>query len=123
MIMMLQEVHRRPPYAALEQKGALLEALLASEIDRLRLADRVCLIRLGSLLTLFFAPGPLPDFTAIRACDVGRYAAFFHAMRERGVFLPPAQFEAWFVSTAHSSADLRRTAKVAGESLEIAFAA
>jgi glutamate-1-semialdehyde 2,1-aminomutase len=38
-------------------------------------------------------------------------------MRERGVFLPPAQFEAWFVSTAHSDADLRRTARAVGESL------
>jgi glutamate-1-semialdehyde 2,1-aminomutase len=44
-------------------------------------------------------------------------------MRERGVFLPPAQFEAWFVSTAHSEAELRRTARAAGQSLEKAFAA
>jgi glutamate-1-semialdehyde 2,1-aminomutase len=44
-------------------------------------------------------------------------------MREGGVFLPPAQFEAWFVSTAHTDADLRRTARVAGEGLRAAFAA
>jgi glutamate-1-semialdehyde 2,1-aminomutase len=43
-------------------------------------------------------------------------------MRERGVFLPPAQFEAWFVSTAHTEADLRKTARAAGESLAEAFA-
>ena len=42
-------------------------------------------------------------------------------MRQRGVFLPPAQFEAWFVSTAHSESDLRRTAKAVGESLTAAF--
>jgi glutamate-1-semialdehyde 2,1-aminomutase len=48
---------------------------------------------------------------------------FFHVMREGGVFLPPAQFEAWFVSTAHMDADLRRTARVAGEGLRAAFAA
>ena len=64
----------------------------------------------------------MTDFASVKTSDVGCYAAFFHAMRERGVFLPPAQFEAWFVSTAHSDADLRRTARAAGESLERAFA-
>ena len=43
-------------------------------------------------------------------------------MRERGIFLPPAQFEAWFVSTAHGEAEIRRTARMAGESLSAAFA-
>ena len=59
--------------------------------------------------------------TAKRA-DTKRYAVFFHAMRERGIFLPPAQFEAWFVSTAHGEAEIRRTARMAGESLSAAFA-
>jgi glutamate-1-semialdehyde 2,1-aminomutase len=122
-IAMLQEIARRPPYAELERKGSLLESLLAAEIDRLRLRDRVCLTRLGSLLTLFFAAGPMTDFASARRSDVARYGTFFHAMRERGVFLPPAQFEAWFLSTAHSDADLRRTARAAGESLELVFAA
>jgi glutamate-1-semialdehyde 2,1-aminomutase len=44
-------------------------------------------------------------------------------MRERGVFLPPAQFEAWFVSTAHGETEIRRTARMAGQSLGIAFGA
>ena len=123
-IAMLQEIARRPPYAALEAKGRLLEGLLRAEIDRLGLnePERVCVVRLGSLLTLFFAAGPLTDFASVKRSDVARYARFFHAMRERGVFLPPAQFEAWFVSTAHSDADLRKTARAAGESLEKAFA-
>ena len=121
-IAMLQEIASRPPYAALEAKGALLEERLRSELARLALADRVCLTRLGSLLTLFFAPGPMTDFASVRRCDTSRYATFFHAMRERGVFLPPAQFEAWFLSTAHSDSDIRRTARAAGQSLETAFA-
>jgi glutamate-1-semialdehyde 2,1-aminomutase len=122
-IALLQEIVRQPPYAALEAKGSLLEGLLRSQIDRLGVGDRVCVTRLGSLLTLFFAAGPMTDFASVKTSDVARYAAFFHAMRERGVFLPPAQFEAWFVSTAHSDADLRRTARAAGESLASAFAA
>jgi glutamate-1-semialdehyde 2,1-aminomutase len=122
-IAMLREIAARPPYEALERKAALLELLLAERIDRLGVGDRLCLTRCGSLLTLFFAPGPMTDFACVKRSDTKRYAAFFHAMRERGVFLPPAQFEAWFVSTAHSEADLRRTARAAGESLAIAFRA
>ena len=120
-IAMLQEIERHPPYEDLERKAAHLERLLAERIDALGLAGKVCLARAGSLLTLFFAPGPMTDFASVKRSDTKRYAAFFHAMRERGVFLPPAQFEAWFVSTAHTEADLRRTAKAAGEGLEAAF--
>ena len=47
----------------------------------------------------------MEDFASVKRSDTKRYAAFFHAMRERGVFLPPAQFEAWFLSTAHTAAD------------------
>jgi glutamate-1-semialdehyde 2,1-aminomutase len=121
-IAMLDEIARRPPYAALEKKGALLESLLSAEIERRGLSDRLCLTRAGSLLTLFFAPGPMRNFTEVKRSDVKRYAAFFHAMRERGIFLPPAQFEAWFISTAHTDAEIRRTARMAGESLDIALA-
>jgi glutamate-1-semialdehyde 2,1-aminomutase len=121
-IAMLDEIERRPPYAGLEKKGALLERLLRGEIERRGLADRLHLARLGSLLTLFFTRGPVRNFAEAKRSDTGRYATFFHAMRERGVFLPPAQYEAWFVSTAHSDADLRRAARLAGESLAAAFA-
>lgn len=121
-IAMLDEISRRPPYAALEKKGALLEELLRAEIDRRGLGGLLCLTRLGSLLTLFFTGGPVRNFAEAKRSDTPRYAVFFHAMRERGVFLPPAQYEAWFVSTAHSDADLRRTARMAGESLDAAFA-
>jgi glutamate-1-semialdehyde 2,1-aminomutase len=118
---MLQEIANRPPHAALEQKASLLEELLGGEIGKLNLASGLNLVREGSLLTLFFGPGPMTDFTSVKRSDTKRYAAFFHAMRERGVFLPPAQFEAWFVSTAHTEADLKRTARAAGESLATAF--
>jgi len=120
-IAMLQEIARRPPYAALESKGALLERLVREEISKRSLGEHLCLVRVGSLLTLFFGPGPMTDFASVKRSDTKRYAIFFHAMRERGVFLPPAQFEAWLVSTAHTDADLKRTARAAGESLQIAF--
>jgi len=122
-IAMLGEIVRRPPYAELERKGALLESGLRLEVDERSLSDRVSIVRVGSLLTLFFAPAPLEDFAAVQRSDTRRYAVFFHGMRARGVFLPPSQFEAWFVSMAHSDPELRRTARLAGESLAEAFAA
>jgi glutamate-1-semialdehyde 2,1-aminomutase len=120
-IAMLAEIARHPPYAELESKGALLEAGVRRAIEDAGASGRVSYERLGSLSTLFFAPGPFSDFTSVKKCDTAAYARFFHAMRQRGVFLPPAQFEAWFVSTAHSDQDLRRTARAVGESLAEAF--
>jgi glutamate-1-semialdehyde 2,1-aminomutase len=119
---MLGQIEREPPYADLERKGALLEELVAEEIRALGLSDRVCYNRAASIATLFFAPAPVTDYATARRADTRRYAAFFHAMLQRGVFLPPAQFEAWFLSAAHSEADVRRTARAVGESLAEAFA-
>jgi glutamate-1-semialdehyde 2,1-aminomutase len=116
-IAMLREIDRRPPYAELERKGALLEAGVQAAIRDAGASDSVSYQRAGSLSTLFFTAGPVTDFASAKRSDTVRYAAFFHAMRERGVFLPPAQFEAWFLSTAHTDADLRRTARAVGESL------
>ena len=120
-IAMLQQIALRPPYAALERQAALLESLLNAEMTNRGLGGRLHLARMGSLLTLFFAAGPITDFASAKRSDTRRYAAFFHALKERGINLPPAQFEAWFVSTAHTEADLKRTARMAGESLAVAF--
>jgi glutamate-1-semialdehyde 2,1-aminomutase len=120
-IAMLREIRESPPYASLEEKGERLERLLTEEIGRRGLADRVAYVRAGSLSTLFFAAEPITDFAAASRSDTARYARFFHAMRQRGIFLPPGQFEAWFLSTAHTDADLRRTARAAGEALDAAF--
>jgi glutamate-1-semialdehyde 2,1-aminomutase len=119
-IAMLREIDRRPPYADLERKGALLESEVREAIREAGAEEQVTYQRVGSLSTLFFTVGPVPDFTSARRSDTAQYGAFFHAMHERGVFLPPAQFEAWFVSTAHSDADLRRTARAVAESLRAA---
>ena len=121
-IAMLAEIARHPPYEELERKGARLETGVRDAIAKAGVGDRVSYERIGSLSTLFFAAGPLSDFASVKKCDTAAYSRFFHAMRKRGVFLPPAQFEAWFVSTAHSETDLRSTAKAVGESLSAAFA-
>ena len=54
------------------------------------------------MLTAFFTDGPVTDYASAKRADTARYARFFHAMLERGVFLAPSQFEAAFVSLAHS---------------------
>jgi glutamate-1-semialdehyde 2,1-aminomutase len=74
-------------------------------------------VRLGSLLTLFFSREPVSDYTGAKKCDTKRFAAFFQAMLDRGVFLAPSQFEAAFVSAAHSDADIDRTIAACRESL------
>ena len=73
--------------------------------------------RVGSMLTGFFCEGPVTDWSSARRADTTRYAAFFHAMLERGVYLAPSQFEAAFVSLAHSDADLDHAARAATESM------
>lgn len=120
-IAMLQEIARRRPHAQLEKLGAELESRVRESIERAGVADRVCYERAGSLSTLFFAPGPMVDFASVKRSDTKRYAVFFHAMLERGIFLPPAQFEAWFLSTAHGEKEIRKTAKAVEESLRVAF--
>jgi glutamate-1-semialdehyde 2,1-aminomutase len=120
-IAMLREIDRRPPYAELERKGALLEAAIREAIRASGAEGAVTYQRVGSLSTLFFARPPVADFAAARRSDTARYATFFHALLERGIFLPPAQFEAWFLSTAHTDADLRRTARAVAESLGSIF--
>jgi glutamate-1-semialdehyde 2,1-aminomutase len=76
-----------------------------------------CTNRAGSMLTLFFSGGPVTDYASARRSDTDRYAAYFRGMLDRGVFLAPSQFEAAFVSTAHSAADIFATIDRAREAL------
>jgi glutamate-1-semialdehyde 2,1-aminomutase len=69
------------------------------------------------LVTLFFAPAPPRSYDEARACDLDAYAAFCRGMLDRGVYLPPSQFEAWFPSLAHTDAHVARTVDAAGEVL------
>jgi glutamate-1-semialdehyde 2,1-aminomutase len=70
------------------------------------------------LLTVFFSEVPVRDYDDAKACDTERYAAFCRGMLDRGVYLPPSQFEAWFPSLAHSGAHIDRTVEAARETLE-----
>ncbi len=100
-------------YATLEARSARLE-------EGLRRAARdagatVTVNRVGSMITVFFCPGPVTDYATAKASDTKRFGRFFHAMLERGVYLPPGQFEAAFVSLAHGEAEIDATVTAAAE--------
>jgi glutamate-1-semialdehyde 2,1-aminomutase len=101
-------------YEQLESRTAALEKGLRSVA-----AGRVPIFfsRAGSLMTAFFHDGPVHDFKDASKCDTKTFARFFHGMLERGIYLAPSQFEAAFVSLAHSDDDIARTVKAAGEVL------
>jgi glutamate-1-semialdehyde 2,1-aminomutase len=71
--------------------------------------------RVGSMFTFFFSPGPVTDWESAKKCDTARFGKFFHYLLERGVYTAPSQFEAGFVSAAHSEEDIRATVKAARE--------
>jgi glutamate-1-semialdehyde 2,1-aminomutase len=67
------------------------------------------------MLTVFFSAEPVRDFAGAGNCDLDAYGRFCRALLERGIYTPPSQFEAWFVSLAHDSAAIERTVEAAGE--------
>jgi len=73
------------------------------------------------LTTLFFSAEPVRDFDAARACDTEAHARFCRALLDRGVYPPPSQFEAWFVSLAHDETTVDRTLEAVAEALEVAL--
>src|ERR1019366_7347789 len=106
------------PYAALDAAGARLEAGLRDGLKELRTnGESGCVNRAGSLLTMFIGPERVRDADEARACDPGKFAKFFHGMLDRGINIPPSQFEAMFISMAHTNADIDRTIAAAHESL------
>jgi glutamate-1-semialdehyde 2,1-aminomutase len=94
-------------YAALEERGAQLEAGLASAFEGSGMPHTIN--RVGSMLTVFFTEGPVRNFTEAKRSDTERFGKFFRGLLERGVYLPPSQFEAAFISGAHSSEDIQET--------------
>ncbi len=106
--------------SAYEQLAALTEALAGGLLE-LAAARPLQVSSAPGLLTLFFSPDPVTDFAAAAACDLEAHARFCRAMLERGIYPPPSQFEAWFVSLAHGEAEIERTLEAAAESLDEAL--
>ena len=96
-----------PPYALLNDRTAdIVQGLRA--IARRRNVD-VTVNAVGSMLTVFFAKGPVTDLASAEKSDTRAYGKFFHGLLKRGVYFPPSQFEAAFVSAAHTVEDIEKT--------------
>jgi len=109
-------------YAQLEALGARLEAGLIEAAAAAKVP--VAVQRVGSMLTPFFLPAAqagaasglaLKNYADVLQCNTVAFGKFFRAMLDRGVMLPPSQFEAWFISTAHTEGDIDQTIDVAKE--------
>jgi glutamate-1-semialdehyde 2,1-aminomutase len=102
-------------FIALEGLGRGLEDELARAVRRTGAKARIQ--RVGSAFTLFFTSEEVVDLASAKKSDTAQYAKFFHGMLERGFLLPPAQFEAAFVSLAHTLEDVQGFVTAAKEVL------
>ena len=97
-------------YAELEKKTARI-----AETVRNSFGDKVWVNQIGSLMSVFFTEKPVVDYESAVTSDTKRYAEYFQYMLEQGIYLAPSQFEAMFLSAAHTEEDIERTCKAVRE--------
>jgi glutamate-1-semialdehyde 2,1-aminomutase len=105
---------------AYRRLGALTDRVAAGLADaagEAGVAERISVVAMPALVTLFLSPEPPADFAGAQAADHERYGALCRALLERGVYPPPSQYEAWFVSLAHDESAIDRTCAAVAESL------
>ncbi len=107
----LRLLRKEKPYARLQQITDYLLRGIGEAIEDTR--AQVQINSAGSMFTLFFCGGPICDLTMAKRADTKKYAKFFQRMLAQGIYFPPAQFEAAFVSYAHDKKDLDKTIKAA----------
>ena len=107
----LKQLRAKNLYKQLEERSAALARGVADEAKRAGIA--LTQTRVGSMLTSFFTQEPVVDWNSAKKSDTKRYGLFFHGMLEQGIYLAPSQFEAAFLSTAHTSADIEKTIRAA----------
>lgn len=115
----LDELARTDPFAALERRAAtLVDGILA---EARRRGIPACGTAIGSMWGIFLTEGPVFDYAGARRADAGLFARYYRACFERGVLFAPSAFEAGFLSTAHTDADIEATITVAGEAFDAAL--
>lgn len=107
----LKQLRARGIYQELEELSAALAKGVGEAAKKAGIP--ITQTRVGSMLTSFFTAGPIVDWNSAKLSDTKRYGQFFHKMLNQGVYLAPSQFEAAFLSTAHSSADIEKTIRAA----------
>lgn len=111
----LRALRDDPPYDRLESLSARLEVGLREAAEQSGLP--FWLARVGSMLTLFFSEEPVTSWDTASRCDTGRFGRYFWGMMHRGIYLPCSQYEALFVSAAHTENDIDQTIAAAKETL------
>lgn len=110
----------REVYAQLDKLSAeLVRGVSAAATDA---SVPISYNRVGSMFTWFFTPGPVTDWNAASRCDTEAFGRFFRSMLDNGVYLPPSQFEAAFLSAAHTQQDIAATIKAARQAFALAHA-
>ena len=111
----LRELQQPGTYQRLEALGQRLASGLSQACQQAQVPSTIN--RVGSMLTGFFTGGQVDSLAGVERADAARYGRYFHAMLERGVYFAPSQFEAAFVSLAHTDEDIDRTVEMATEAL------
>ncbi|MBI5700488.1 glutamate-1-semialdehyde 2,1-aminomutase [Candidatus Saganbacteria bacterium] len=105
-IEMLKQLKNKKIYKKLERSGQKLETGLKKIL--IESGEKYTINRVGSLLTLFFTEKPVVDYQSASKSDAGKFKKFFWSMLNNGIYLPPSQYEAWFLSLAHSDQDIAK---------------
>jgi glutamate-1-semialdehyde 2,1-aminomutase len=111
----LRELDRINGWKLLEELGARFEKLARDAVEHAKID--ITFHRFGSMFCMFFASGPIINLAGAQRSDLKMFARFFHACLKRGIYFAPSQFETGFISTAHTAADMDRTAVVMREAL------
>ncbi|OGW15469.1 MAG: glutamate-1-semialdehyde-2,1-aminomutase, partial [Nitrospinae bacterium RIFCSPLOWO2_12_FULL_47_7] len=106
-IEMLNALSDKKVYTDLERKSAKLCEGLKANADALGIPARFT--RVGSMFSMFFADIDIVDYDSVKTSDTERFKRYFHAMLEEGIYIAPSQFEAGFVSAAHTDQDIEKT--------------
>jgi len=112
--------HKKEIYPRLDELCGELTAGVAAVAKEAGVS--VCYNRVGSMFTWFFAPGPVTGWDSADKSDVEAFGRFFRAMLENGIYLPPSQFEAAFLSVAHTDEDIQQTIAAAKQAFALTTA-
>lgn len=112
----LKELNRQDPYQKFDELGSILEVILLEAAKK----HQVDLIvnKFGSMLNPFFSDQPITNFEDAQKCNTKQFSVFFWELIKEGVFIPPSQYEAWFLSTALTDRDIERTSNAINKGMQ-----
>ncbi len=112
----LKELKKQNPYKQFEERASILEVILTEAAKKYDVA--IVVNRFGSMLNPFFTNTKVTNFSEAQQADTQKFAVFFWEMINNGIFLPPSQFEAWFLSSALDDKDIKKTAEAIDKAME-----